>query len=295
MQVDFTTEGRGVLVKAQNVYDYFEQHGRQQGWDDLHTFVCAKPPFPRMVISYDGLVYEGNQRVPDIHIDVLVEEYKGLDLKFDLTKQHGPFEGSEFSGSDEQRKVAERYLDAVLPGKVVCFRVAEEGQLLPLVMIIVMDDMGRVKFEAENAWVLVSLGNQQPHPSYVAMMHRETVIALGTLNLMNCRNVQVLDNPPSRQQRRAAERQGQRPPVTYKTLHILPFARRARVAAALGAAPSPPPMHIVRGHFKDYRAGRGLGRWHLQGIWWWHPHVRGDATVGRVEKDYQVDTEGRGK
>jgi len=48
------------------------------------------------------------------------------------------------------------------------------------------------------------------------------------------------------------------------------------------------PLHITRGHFKDYRDGKGLfGKY--QGLFWWDQHVRGDPDNGVVLKDYHVD------
>lgn len=47
-------------------------------------------------------------------------------------------------------------------------------------------------------------------------------------------------------------------------------------------------LHVVRGRFKDYREGGGLGRSHAAGIWWGAPHVRGDEAAGKVEKDYEL-------
>ncbi len=46
-------------------------------------------------------------------------------------------------------------------------------------------------------------------------------------------------------------------------------------------------MHIVRGHFKDYRNGGGLfGK--LKGLYWWDMHVAGDISNGQIVKDYSI-------
>ena len=92
-------------------------------------------------------------------------------------------------------------------------------------------------------------------------------------------------------ERRLAERQGEKPPVTYKTLRILPHARRGQKSGLVVQHPESIPLHICRGHFKDFREGPGLGKFHVHGVWWWHPQVRGSAERGAVKKDYEVVAE----
>lgn len=46
-------------------------------------------------------------------------------------------------------------------------------------------------------------------------------------------------------------------------------------------------LHIVRGHFADYSAGRGLfGKY--KGRYWVSAHLRGNPEVGVTEKDYDI-------
>lgn len=53
-------------------------------------------------------------------------------------------------------------------------------------------------------------------------------------------------------------------------------------------------LHIARGHFSDYREGRGLfGKHH--GIYWWDPQLRGSVSEGYAPKDYIIDAPGRVK
>lgn len=59
---------------------------------------------------------------------------------------------------------------------------------------------------------------------------------------------------------------------------------RKAVAAAEGSAKR---LHIVRGHFSDYTEGGGLfGK--LHGKYYIAPHVRGDASLGTIAKDYRL-------
>ena len=46
-------------------------------------------------------------------------------------------------------------------------------------------------------------------------------------------------------------------------------------------------LHICRGHFKDFREGRGLfGR--TKGLFWWDAQVRGTIDAGISDHEYNV-------
>jgi len=58
-----------VLVKIQNVHDYFMEHGKEHKWDELASFVCAKLPFPKILFSADptGTQRSRASRQPTTH------------------------------------------------------------------------------------------------------------------------------------------------------------------------------------------------------------------------------------
>jgi len=75
--------------------------------------------------------------------------------------------------------------------------------------------------------------------------------------------------------------------IVYKELVISPVKRMLSEADPDPSSTLKKRLHICRGHFKDYRNGRGLfGRY--QGLFWWDMHVRGDKAAGKVEKDYAI-------
>lgn len=48
-------------------------------------------------------------------------------------------------------------------------------------------------------------------------------------------------------------------------------------------------VHLVRGHYKDFRHGSGVGgNPSARGIYWTPAHVRGDKSKGMVSKDYRL-------
>jgi hypothetical protein len=73
----------------------------------------------------------------------------------------------------------------------------------------------------------------------------------------------------------------------HHVLRIEPRAleRRATTASTTSRAI---PLHLVRGHFEDYREHGLFGRPDLRGIYWWDAYVRGTPTNGTVSKSYEV-------
>jgi hypothetical protein len=288
-----------VLVKAQNVHDYFMTHHEDHGWMKFESFFCVRPPYPQLVIVYDHETNRGGQRWLR-HVDVIVQtmERQALQaLKVQTawvreTKE----DGLSRMGQADGEVMLKTLIDEVDPDLIIAVELSHDGILMPGHMFVMADATGQVLTwrDGLNHFFIRTPSERKLmaergiiHDEMEANFQRHTAIALAVIQFMHCRNVEVLDNAPTRQQRRTAERAGARPPVTYKTLVIHPIGKKR-------ARPSGPPtgedkaLHICRGHFKDYRAGSGLGKWHRHGIWWWDAQVRGSADR-RVVKDYDVE------
>lgn len=108
---------------------------------------------------------------------------------------------------------------------------------------------------------------------------------LFALSLMHCKNVTVepVEVPPKVTRARAKR---QLPPVRYHTIVIEPMRRRTLAEPGPRGSAAKRAMHIVRGHFKDYRESGLFGRYH--GIYWWDMAVRGDVEAGRVVQQFRV-------
>lgn len=105
-------------------------------------------------------------------------------------------------------------------------------------------------------------------------------------SLMHAKNVSLEPDPlPAAVAKRRAK-EG-KPTITFKVLQINPIRRQADKEHSPGETGAKRAMHIVRGHFKDYRDGTGLfGK--LKGLYWWDMHVAGDKANGQVIKDYTI-------
>lgn len=105
-------------------------------------------------------------------------------------------------------------------------------------------------------------------------------------SLMHAKNVSLQDDPiPAPVARRRAK--DGKPNITFKILKIDPMRKQAKSESSEGESDTKRAMHIVRGHFKDYRNSGGLfGKY--KGLYWWDMHVAGSESAGKVIKDYKL-------
>jgi len=199
-----------------------------------------------------------------------------------------------------QRDELHEVVRANQPDSFLEVRVAADAMIWPGRWFVMLDKMGAVLVYNNYGFIFIRdpeesarLKDREVDRLVTNAFGKHGTIALAALQFMNCKNVEIIDNPPSRQQRRYAERQGKEPPVTYKTLRIVPIEllRRRNKHNPPTTDQSVMPLHICRGHFKDFRMGPGLGRYHARGMWWWSAQIRGAAERGRIIKDYEIEAQ----
>jgi hypothetical protein len=274
-----------VVVDMTNVLVYTSNHGKEQGWDNLLNFKCTRMPFPFMKMVFNApSVMDTSQKfsceVKETTKDLLFE------FKNTNTTLNQDWKFFETFRDDLKARGLHNFISiSSFPNKeqrwaygITLVGVNKEGQVLA-------DSRG-------NAYIKVE---QKVHSSLVSewkFLEDMLVSAcLATINFMNCKNVEIIENPPSKQVRKKCERKGEPIPVTYKTLVIHPNLTRRRAFALGSPLEAKRALHIVRGHFKDYRQGGGLGKGHVKGMWWWSPAVRGTDTERAVVKDYEIEVE----
>jgi hypothetical protein len=102
---------------------------------------------------------------------------------------------------------------------------------------------------------------------------------LAVIGLLNARNATETVAPDLSRLNKARAKRGVLPLYEHKVLHI---ARRQvkRVYAEGERRGDHAPMreHFCRGHFKTRKTG----------IFFWHPHLRGDAARGKIVKEYEL-------
>jgi hypothetical protein len=119
-------------------------------------------------------------------------------------------------------------------------------------------------------------------------MHRGVAfVALTAVCFAHCKGVRVADHVVPRQQRRAAERAGRPPLVTYKTIDIAPVTRVLRDEGQIEKTGLKKALHITRGHFAHYTQDAPLfGKY--TGTFFRPMHLRGTASAGVSLHDYRV-------
>lgn len=107
------------------------------------------------------------------------------------------------------------------------------------------------------------------------------------LSLLHCKNTRLVDRNIERHEAKRLER-AMGMSVSLKELRVQPLKLKSVYEQTEPKGGTKKRMHICRGHFRDYRAGKGLfGKYH--GIYWCAQHLRGDVARGMVLKDYEID------
>lgn len=114
---------------------------------------------------------------------------------------------------------------------------------------------------------------------------------LYTLQLLNCKNVNVVDVDPNKnlhkRQRRRIKRGLQEALPKYKMLEILAIGRKVSDTSEGSKDGTEKSFHICRGHFRTYTEDKKLfGK--IAGTFWIPAHVKGNKEKGEVNKDYVV-------
>jgi hypothetical protein len=111
--------------------------------------------------------------------------------------------------------------------------------------------------------------------------------SLLAISFLHCKNVQIIENEvPKPLAKRYRERHGVTP-CRYKTLVIEPLKQILRHEGGSHTVGLAKALHICRGHFRDYRQGRGLfGKYHQ--LVWTPSIVRGTKGSTPPAREIQV-------
>jgi hypothetical protein len=106
------------------------------------------------------------------------------------------------------------------------------------------------------------------------------------VSFLHCKNVTIVDNSMPKPLAKKFRAKHNREPARYKTLVIEPLKQVLRTQGRSGEVGLQKALHICRGHFRDYREGRGLfGKYHGQ---FWIPAIvrgtRGESAPPREVK-----------
>lgn len=165
----------------------------------------------------------------------------------------------------------------------------------------------RIAIMLDEHGVPVHLKGERPEDTRIALRYESIMdmdpatMYLGlaphlfALSLLHCSNVDVHDRTAYIQRRKQkaaggfAKKGHGKAPIRYHVLRVQPNKKAVHVPIGEQGSGRTVARHLVRGHFKDYRQGPGLGRHGVKKLIWFNPHVRGDSRVGTVLKDYREE------
>lgn len=265
---------RAEIVFADNLVNAFTVHGRElvgsaeSAASYLKTLPSIKLPFPEMLIEHEA---------------------------------HAGSDGSDIPGS-------------MRVGTIL--RYTPDGQSIEMVFVLSVD--GLDGFLPENAWRygaffqvtgfrvdvqtmsvsrFLPFGEHDEHDINpdASLEYGELPFVCFVLSVMNCRNIQTVRETPNRSTRRAFERKTGRRDIKYHLVTIdrsknRPAPRLLDGQSLSGTTKHLAPLHICRGHFKNFTAEKPLLGQHV-GTYWWEAHTRGGIDGGAVLKDYEVVSE----
>ena len=95
------------------------------------------------------------------------------------------------------------------------------------------------------------------------------IVPFLAISFCHCKNVDLVREPVAPKVKAKRDRVHSWSPESWHTLRIEPIRTQLNAAGAREPGGLKRALHIMRGHFKDYREGRGLfGKTH--GLWWWN-------------------------
>jgi hypothetical protein len=243
------------VLRIDNVADYYYHGSDQEYWDLKHDFPNLAPPYPAFwcehhIVSHIHSKEKGHTDIAALvgsrgRIGALIHALNPADVKG---------EGDLPEGT---RWIlwAELFIDYGLnkhdrptgPHGSTFFTIDALGRHLGKPW---MQGFAR----PEDANFMKSLMTFY-HPTLLAM------------SFLHCKNVKVEDNRVSKPLAKKWHEKTGRWPAQYKTLIIEPLKQILRHEGRSDQVGVAKAMHICRGHFRDYREGRGLFGKYKQLVW----------------------------
>lgn len=121
--------------------------------------------------------------------------------------------------------------------------------------------------------------DKENHIKMASQAYWSVHFAVEALNLINCSNIIIKDNQPSKFINQKRKKKGKAPLFCYKTLHIDTGERTETKGSGTGTHASPR-VHLRRGHIRKLANGKTV---------WVQPCLVGNKDNGIVHKDYSLE------
>lgn len=173
----------------------------------------------------------------------------------------------------------------VMYTQVIACDADTSATILPLMVVSASDREGNALLNNRGSPGMVLESFDGAFEKFGRLVTPSTFFCNYVFSLCAAKNAKLVDGPIDTRTR-AERRRGDAPYIRFKRLTIAP-AFQSRGGRHDRDERYGVPLHLCRGHFKDYRESSGLfGK--LKGLYWFDAHARGSADVGVVEKEYVV-------
>jgi hypothetical protein len=240
------------VILMDNVADYYYTGSDQEHWDLQDDFPNVAPPFDQFWIEH---------RMPR-----MIHSREKGDTDVTALIQHGRV-GTLVTALDPANVTADNPLPREAKWILWCEIFIDYGLGgLPQgphgSMFVAVTADGAVM---ERPW-MQSFATEDFHDHMRAIMAWLHPVFLA-ISFLHCKNVQLVDNRVDAPLAKKYRLKHGINPTAYKTLVIEPLKQVLRTEGRSGEVGLQKAMHICRGHFRDYREGRGLfGKYH-QLVW----------------------------
>lgn len=243
------------IVKADNAFDYIwsEKEQGKNGHFERSKLTYVVPPFPNLFIQWK---WGDSEMGVLLQTDRVHHELAEWIIRASLW----------FSPKMQIKFGSTPLVNYIIP-------VAADGNYIS------------IDSEFDKQWDYSKFEGDKVFDDVATFLGFVVTVALFVVNLMNCKNVIVEEQPLSKREKRMEEKHN-KPAFRYHLLKV----RSARHVYDLdigGGKRDDYSTHICRGHFKTYTDEAPLmGR--FVGTYWWDAHVRGRDKAHVVDKDYET-------
>jgi hypothetical protein len=262
-----------VVVSIDNVADYYANNDTIKPIVSPEQFPCIRPPYQKMYFEYKSSNSWGS-KIPTYGL------IKRIGIEIQTEKDF--FWDGRINHEDNLIRI-----------KVYLSLLNKKPWPLKLEFGILCDSNGILQPEVAldgKPGMYVSIPDDYSEV-YTPDMCSNIILmifpAFFAISLMHCKNTKITPiEPPEKLLRKSIKKHG-KPLCRYHVLNIEPMKAILRSEGNIEKNGLKKALHICRGHFKDYRDGKGLfGKY--RDIYWWDSYARGDITEGAVIKDYKI-------
>lgn len=285
-----------VTVDITSAARWFYTDSEQEHWNVCDDFPVAVSPWrcawlefkmPSVINSEGNLIYRpgGEERRGALFVTIEIpEDKRPYPEQFDGARK---LTGYSNAGTEAERRL-QIMREKIAAGYtfrwqtlVKMYFSSSMGCAAGPVMLYYLDQSGQVMADFAGVFATGNIA-----PGNISGLLFPYLFAL---SLAHCKNVRVEPVSPTPPKVLAKRTKRGLPEVKYRTLVIDPFRVIVQGESGAGGSETKRAMHIVRGHFADYREAGLFGKYH--GIYWREMYVRGSKDSGEVKKDYKIEKE----